>query len=107
MKISNECKIVRNELDEFKNSLESSIGEIKNAYESSRLAYEFALKNFIVKEISSKKKFPSIYKNTYAELYDSLRHEKGCIAIDKLMVLETIINERESYIEEYELESED
>ncbi len=107
MKISNDKKRVQSELDEFKNLLESETGEAKKAYETSRLTYELTLKNFIIKKISSKKKFLSIYKNSYAELYDSLRHEKGCIAIDELMVLETIINEQESFIEEFEFESED
>ena len=99
--------MLKNQLVNFKNALERETSDFKKAYESSRLAYEFALKNFITKNISSKKAFPSTYKHTYAELYDSLRHEKGCIAIDELMVLESIINDQESYLEEYADEFED
>ena len=94
-------KKTEDKLEVFQNLVEAYTSKERQAYEDSRRIYEKTLKKFIIEQISSKKRFSSFYKDAHASLCDSLRHEKGTIAIDELMVLETIINDQESYIENY------
>ena len=96
-----------NDLKQFRKLLKDETSEKEKEYQKAKIAYEKALKNSIVLNITGRKKFKETYQDTFDRARDHYQYQSSDWAVDHLMTLEWMISDFEFWLEEGQFDTEE
>jgi len=95
------------DLKQFKKLLKAETSEKEKEYKQAKIAYEKALKNSIVLNITGRSKFKETYQDTFDRARDHYQYQSSDWAVDHLMTLEWMISDFEFWLEEGQYETDE